>query len=44
MLVSTGTYGLIVAAMLIALLIIATDKAAEFRKSGSKGRHGSHQK
>lgn len=33
MLASINAYGLIVAAMVIALSIIAADKAAEFRKS-----------
>ena len=32
----SSAYGLIVAAMVIALLIIAFDKAAEFRNSGPK--------
>ena len=36
MFVSINVYGLIVAAMVIALSIIAADKAAEFRKSDPK--------
>jgi hypothetical protein len=36
MLVSINAYALIVAAMVIALLIIAADKAAEFRNSDPK--------
>ena len=32
----TSAYGLIVAAMMIALVIIAIDKAAEYRNSGPK--------